>query len=287
MNARFYTLMVVSHQGRRTRALALSRRFVVSLALIGLLLAGAGMLAPRWYLERLQQRERLAGMRLENTALRGSVSTFGNQVRDLRERIDYYEQQARKLALLAGLDGEASRSSGRTDAVLEELGALTGREERLTRNYEALDRAYKKRQAYLQAVPSLSPVQEGYFGSSYGWRRDPFTGRRAFHRGQDIVARRGTEVVAAADGKVVRTGRNGGLGLAVVLSHGHGLISRYGHLSRIKVHRGQRIKRGELIGYVGSTGRSTGSHLHYEVIRNGKQVDPRDYILEAPRVPLA
>jgi len=106
------------------------------------------------------------------------------------------------------------------------------------------------------------------------------TGEREFHTGVDIVANAGTPVLATADGVVVEAGRLSSYGKAVFLAHGNGLASRYGHLSEVLVRPGQRVHRGDRIGSVGATGRATGFHLHYEVLRNDRKVDPIPYILD-------
>jgi murein DD-endopeptidase MepM/ murein hydrolase activator NlpD len=131
----------------------------------------------------------------------------------------------------------------------------------------------------LAATPSIWPTS-GYVTSGYGNRVSPFTGRVQFHSGLDIAADFGTIVVAPASGRVVLSGENGALGRMVELDHGYGLRSHYGHLTKALVQRGQTVQRGEPIGTVGSSGRSTGPHLHYGVEVNGRTVDPTDYIFE-------
>jgi murein DD-endopeptidase MepM/ murein hydrolase activator NlpD len=152
--------------------------------------------------------------------------------------------------------------------------------ENLDASFDRLEQAWGDRLKVLASTPSLAPVS-GFFSDGYGWRRDPIDGSREFHKGVDIVAPTGTPVRAAADGLVTAAGRMSGYGSMVHLAHGYGMGTRYGHLSRIVVTPGQRVKRGDIVGYVGSTGRSTGPHLHYEVFRAGGQVDPRKYLGEA------
>ena len=130
--------------------------------------------------------------------------------------------------------------------------------------------------------PDLFPALEGYAGSGFGWRMDPFTGRRTFHEGLDIVAPPGTPVLAPADAEVEFAGRLGSLGTAVLLRHGQGTVTRFGHLARTAVEPGAQVRRGDVIGYTGSTGRSLGPHLHYEVIVDGQKVDPNDFLLAEP-----
>lgn len=137
---------------------------------------------------------------------------------------------------------------------------------------EILDLAAKKDRV-LEVVPSRWPTW-GRVSSNYGWRRDPFTGRRAWHTGVDIAAPTGRSVVAAAEGKVIFTGWNGNYGKCIIVRHDFGFETLYGHLSKISVNVGDRVKKAQKIGEVGSTGRSTGPHLHYEVRRYSKVVNP-------------
>lgn len=127
-------------------------------------------------------------------------------------------------------------------------------------------------------LPHGSPTPGKKISSRYGTRRDPFTGRAAVHGGIDYKARRGTPVLATATGKVVKAGRHGGYGKLVEIDHGNGITTRYAHLSRIKVKIGQRVKKGGVVGKVGSTGRSTGPHLHYEVRRSGRTMNPIHFV---------
>ncbi|MDQ3247459.1 MAG: M23 family metallopeptidase [Pseudomonadota bacterium] len=125
------------------------------------------------------------------------------------------------------------------------------------------------------AVPSDKPVRTGAFTSGYGVRSDPFQGRAAMHAGIDLAGKIGTPIYATADGVITTAAFNsGGYGNLIKIDHGRGIETRYGHLSSIGVRAGQRVKRGELIGGMGSTGRSTGSHLHYEVRVDGRAVNP-------------
>jgi murein DD-endopeptidase MepM/ murein hydrolase activator NlpD len=115
--------------------------------------------------------------------------------------------------------------------------------------------------------------------SGFAYRKSPFTNEREFHEGLDISARTGTEVIAPADGVVSEIGKTYGFGNLLIISHGYGLKTTYGHLSSILVRKGQKVKRGEKIALTGSTGRTTGPHLHYEVALNGVPVNPLNYIL--------
>jgi len=131
----------------------------------------------------------------------------------------------------------------------------------------------------LQATPSIRPAGGGWVSSGFGYRVDPFTGRKRLHKGLDFAAMTGTPVYAPADGVVSYAGREGGYGKIVSIDHGYGLVTRYAHNSRLNVKTGERVKRWQKIAEVGSTGRSSGPHLHYEVRVNGVPVDPENYIL--------
>jgi murein DD-endopeptidase MepM/ murein hydrolase activator NlpD len=132
---------------------------------------------------------------------------------------------------------------------------------------------FESQQALARATPTIWPAA-GWLSSAYGKRLDPFTGAPDFHTGLDISAHRGTPVRAPADGTVELAGTNGNYGKSVLVGHGFGLATRFGHLSSFVVRAGQSVKRGDLIGYVGSTGRATSPHLHYEVLLNGSPINP-------------
>lgn len=163
--------------------------------------------------------------------------------------------------------GGAFAAPDNTFGVLRELlGTLENRLD-IVRN------GVERRQALAAATPSIWPVT-GWLSSSFGNRRDPFTGTKDFHPGLDISADYGEPVHATADGFVASAGPSGNYGNLVVLEHGYGITTRYGHLSRFAAASGQQIRRGDVIGYVGSTGRSTSAHLHYEILLNGQLTNP-------------
>lgn len=139
--------------------------------------------------------------------------------------------------------------------------------------------ALSERQSLLNATPSIKPTR-GWFTSRFGYRIDPFTGKPVMHSGIDIAASPGTPIYAPADGVISYVGYESGYGKMVSIDHGYGVITRYAHNSRIFVEQGQRVSRRDVIASVGSTGRSTGPHLHYEVRVHGVAVDPMNYILD-------
>ena len=163
-----------------------------------------------------------------------------------------------------------------TLAILKDL--LHGLESRLQTVRSDVD----KRNQLAAATPSIWPTH-GWLSSSMGNRADPLTGEKDFHPGLDISADKGDPVYSTADGKVTHAASAGNYGNLVIVDHGYGLETRYGHLSVFKVAMGQKVKRGDLLGLVGSTGRTTGSHLHYEVRANGRILNPLQLLLNPRR----
>jgi len=127
------------------------------------------------------------------------------------------------------------------------------------------------------------PVRDAYISSNYGYRADPLTGRTAFHGGIDFAGTEGSDVFSVADGVVTFAGKRTGYGNVVEVNHGDGLVTRYAHARAVAVKAGDIVSKDQLVAYMGSTGRSTGTHLHYEVLRNGKQIDPTSFIRVAKR----
>jgi murein DD-endopeptidase MepM/ murein hydrolase activator NlpD len=172
-----------------------------------------------------------------------------------------------------GLDPSRIRIQGGVGGPFEEVQPVRAADP----NFKELFMSWKKLEQLEQgtiAIPSTMPVQGANYTSGFGVRSDPFRGRAAMHAGIDLAGPMGTPIYATADGVVDRTEWVNGYGNLVELDHGHGIQTRYGHLSRSLVNSGQHVKRGDMIALMGSTGRSTGSHLHYEVRLDGKAVNP-------------
>jgi len=222
----------------------------------------------------------------ENTRLRVENEQQRRQLEKLENRVDAIEDTSRRIAEISGapVEGESDSKQGTSErgagGPLVEMDATAIAEvemravqlERELRTYESALRERAR-------VPSIWPVAGGEATDSFGGRRDPFGGSSSeFHSGQDISAERGTPVYAAGIATVKFAGTQSGYGQVVILDHGDGITTRYGHLSKIEVSTGQQLLRGEMIGRVGSTGRSTGPHLHYEVRINEEAVNPRAYL---------
>ena len=207
----------------------------------------------------------------------------------LRTATDARYAQTAGLMRSLGISAVSGGGMGGPYEPVTDAPAATGKADP---NFRALFDSWKRLdqlQTTLISVPSQKPVENVSVNSGFGVRSDPFRGGRAMHAGVDIPGPIGTPIYATADSIVGRTGWVGGYGNLIELEHGKGIQTRYGHLSSISVTPGQRVKRGQLIGLMGSTGRSTGSHLHYEVRLDGRAVNPipflrtADYLLAMQR----
>lgn len=162
----------------------------------------------------------------------------------------------------------------------KKIARLTQRMYTQTRSYDKLAELARQKEQMLASLPAIQPVANKNlrrFASGFGYRPDPFTKVRRFHKGCDFSAPVGTPIFATGDGVVIESGWGGGYGKRVYIDHGFGYETRYAHMSNILVRKGQKVKRGELIGKVGNTGRSRGAHLHYEVRYKGQPVNPTNY----------
>lgn len=169
-------------------------------------------------------------------------------------------------------EGAAARD---LSALLNDLeDQLADKEEEL----EILENLMTDSTFHRKHFPNGWPVNEGWLSSGYGYRNDPFSGRRAFHAGVDIASRKGAPIHAVAGGIVTFAGVRSGYGLMVEITHGNGYITRYAHALAKTVAAGDRVEKGDIVAVVGSSGRSTGAHLHFEVVRNGRSVNPRKYL---------
>ena len=279
---RFYAFIVArtSRSRAHIRRICVRKRWLKAAAVV--LVAVLAGLSYGFY-GLTQQAEHLRIER-ENQKLRAENDKQKQELQRLNNRVDAVEDTSRKLAEISGVEKDAQPVRGQggparpvdSAAALAALVAKTERLEREMRDYEDLLRRRGM-------TPSIWPVS-GKLESGMGGRRNPFGGRGfEYHEGQDIDASYGTPVMVAAGGTVTIAGRQRGYGNVIYVDHGAGLSTRYGHLSEIDVKIGQTVTRGQTIGLVGSTGRSTGPHLHYEVRINNQPVDPRQYLPGAER----
>ena len=232
----------------------------------------------------LTQQVRHLRTEMENQSLRAENERQRQELEKLNNRVEKVEDTSRKLAEKSGVVDDSNYTpsgTGGPELPLDEMAleTLASKMSRLELDMSAHEASLRQR-GY---VPTLWPV-EGTLEGGFGGRRNPFGGGGyEFHSGQDIEAGWGAPVVSGAAGKVSFIGWQNGYGQLVVVDHGGGLTTRYGHLSHIDVELDQTVSRGQLLGKVGSTGRSTGPHLHYEVRINDEAVNPLPYLLLSAR----
>jgi murein DD-endopeptidase MepM/ murein hydrolase activator NlpD len=229
-------------------------------------------------------------LQIENASYREATSQLAGQISTLQAAVDSLGSQAAvdpkagrvmemlptvvKARAMGGALGTAPGPIlGAMFAPDLTFGALSDLLNVMASRLDIVRSGVERRQALAAATPSIWPVA-GWLSSPYGNRRDPFTGGADFHPGLDISADYGLPVRATADGTVTVASASGNYGNLVEIDHGFGIVTRYGHLSRFQATAGQQIHRGDVIGYVGSTGRSTSAHLHYEILLNGKLTNP-------------
>lgn len=285
-----HTVIFVPHARARLRKWRVTNLQIgITLTLLAILTLAASYITWAYFATTVDHDE-LSRLREENVQLRDVNRSFESSIRTLQQQLTSYEDRTRQLAIVAGLENlsEGSEAGVGGDPFEDgagtteyDLTSLENRSGQLAGRLDRIEQKLEERLAWISSTPAIAPVK-GILTSGFGYRRDPIHGHRAFHQGIDIAAPPGQPVRVSADGIVVRAGRIGGLGNAIYISHGYGLVSRYGHLSKIDVKPGQRVKRGDVIGHVGSTGRSTGYHLHYEIRLDGHPVDPLAYILDNP-----
>jgi murein DD-endopeptidase MepM/ murein hydrolase activator NlpD len=228
----------------------------------------------------------MSRLRAENSSLRQVNQGFEASIKNLQTHLVSSEDRTRQLAIMAGLEslGTGAEPGVGGGAPIDEAGlaglsSLTRRAGALDGTLDAVEAKLGERVRWISSTPSIAPVK-GIITSGFGTRSDPMTHGPGVHQGVDIAAAAGQPVHAAGDGVVILASSLGGYGEAVYIAHGFGITTRYGHLSEINVRAGQRVHRGAVVGRVGSTGRSTGYHLHYEVRLDGNPVNPLAYILE-------
>ena len=301
-----YTIVLADRQTGSVRRFTIRLRpFAVGFAVVLIfpVLVGLGL--------RLSATKEVNHLRTSNASLIQENSSYREATGALTTQIESLQSAISELGIRARLDPISARAVEKLPAVVRNRAeggtSVAGASAMLTPEFNAasvssLDQTFtmlrnvlgsleghlnivrrkvEKRESLMNATPSIWPVH-GWLSAGYGMRSDPFDGDRDFHPGLDISADKGTPIFATAAGKVELAAPSGDYGNLVVVDHGYGLVTRYGHLSKFAVWQGQEIKRGDIIGYVGSTGRATGPHLHYEVLANGKLMNPLQLLVAKP-----
>jgi murein DD-endopeptidase MepM/ murein hydrolase activator NlpD len=295
MNARRYTVVIADRSSGTLRRLTVNLRLtaiaVVSTVALPILIGLGAKWSARTEIDQLKNSNAL--LEVENGSYRAATGELTAQIQslegvidDLGARATLDPAQARALAKLpAVVKNRAAGGATQPNTAISEIAKmtlatpedtfgvlrdlLTGLENRL----RYVRRDVERREALAASTPSIWPAH-GWLTGTFGGRSDPFTGEPGFHQGLDISTEKGNPVFATADGTVESASYSGDYGNLIVLAHGFGLKTRYGHLSAFAVKPGQAVNRGDVIGYVGSTGRATGAHLHYEILANGQLINP-------------
>ena len=295
------TLMLVPGRSGNIRRFSVRRRLLRNYAVgVAVLALGIVAMSVDYVRVRLSIGE-LGRMRVETRAQRDQLETYASRIEELSQTLTSLRRFDHKLRVitnldpgdglpltgLGGIEGEGLEShhlSGLTRAqrdarIMESMDRLAEIGEEQEESFKELIAHLENQTAKLSHTPSISPTK-GWITSGFGYRVSPFTTRRELHRGIDIAGRNGTPILAPAEGRVRYTGPDRGLGNTVILRHGYGIESVFGHLSEILVKPGEKVKRGQEIARMGNSGRSTGPHLHYQVTVNGVAVNPRNYMLD-------
>lgn len=301
-----FTLMLIPHSGRVVRQFTISK-ISFSLVLIAIV---AGFLSLSFFINDYRQMKykvaRLYELEVTNQTQKEEILFLVQKIDNFNDEMEKLKKLEDRLRILAGVGGGAETNEdlgkgGPQDySLLEEVMEVRDEEvlpirlikrieesavfleneiERLGRGFEEVEKIVRQKKDLFASTPNIFPVQ-GWISSGYGPRIHPITKKKEIHQAIDIVAPWGTEVRASAQGKVVSAGWKSVYGLMIRIDDGHGYQTVYGHLSRIMAKEGQRVDKGEVIGRVGSTGNSTGPHLHFEVWSEGKTVNPLELMVE-------
>lgn len=295
------TIMFLSGGARKVRQIKVPRCFFTLLLLAGL--CGGGFLTwmVRDYLDIKNEVPEVSRLIKENRQQRVQLLALSQKIDQISEKMQDLRAFDHKLRVMVNMEGgdedgqflgiggsnafvfdpdQAEEKSHRQLVRLmhQSLESLDDEVAICTREKEELFKYLENQKAMLRCTPSIWPTK-GWVSSEFGTRVSPFTNQKEFHQGLDISTRKGTPIMAPADGVISEVGSNYGYGKIVSLKHGYGFKTRYAHLDKILVKNGEYVKRGQTIALVGSTGRTTGPHLHYEVHLNGVPVNPLRYIL--------
>jgi murein DD-endopeptidase MepM/ murein hydrolase activator NlpD len=286
-----HTIIFVPHSRARFRQFRASSRLLYGVAAFVLLAVAVGATFSTLWVRSFRRNREFSAIVAENQDLRTRARDLNSKLESVEKQLTEFEEKTRRLAIAAGLsavddpgtggvgglsavplDATASVELGMTEA-MRRSGLLSSR-------LDVVEEKLSLEADRLALTPTLAPTA-GVLTAGFGMRDDPFNGQREFHTGIDISTPTGNRVYAPAGGTVVRVGWDKGYGRIVLVSHGFGVTTLFGHLDTARVTEGQHVHRGDLLALVGSTGRSTGPHLHYEVHVNGKPVNPLDYVLNA------
>jgi len=292
-------LYLFNHKAKNRIFLLSRQKIILLLAIIILFLGGAVYLGVEVLYDTLYQ-SRVAQIRQKNHRLVSTIHEMKTRMKKLESDVNVLYSKDKALRTYIdiptidkdirrlGIGGKVIHETTDLDQFIPgdslHISDLSENLDKLERaikleriSYEAIYDAFRHRSDQIRSTPSIRPVNKGYISDGFGYRRDPFTGRRRFHYGVDISAPMGTKVFATADGVIRDVHLSRTYGKVIRIDNGFGYTTFFAHLSKVLVDPGQVIKRGEVIGEVGNTGRSTGPHLHYEVRQFNVKKDPLNY----------
>lgn len=274
---RLYTFLIAPSRTSKVRQFSIAHNSLyaggaVAVVLLGLAIYGTLRLTAHEVLNF-----KYLAVKAENQQLKQTNEAYQNSYAKLKGQISYIEDVSRELTHQAKMERPSDVDNRVGIGGPETVAGLDKTADHLEREVRHLSDRLRSDLLRVASIPAGLPVN-GYVTDGFGMRRSPFNGEgREVHEGLDIAVDFGTPVSATADGLVIYAAPHAGYGNLVIVYHSNGVTTRYGHLSRITVEAGQRVKRGEQVGHAGSTGRSTGPHVHYEIRENDQPVDPATY----------
>lgn len=287
---RHSTIIIVPHAHGKVFKLQLSPALLRVLVVLGVTIAVLAIVSVAASGTFLHQRSVYRALQAENKQLKRSNQKLAETVSQVQGRLTQFEQRTKTLAIAAGVAnlfsdnqpnaGTGVGSGGPLDRLSAAPETLVRRQEQLDQQLAKVERKLSEEALMLSHTPVMAPLV-GVITDGFGPRLDPVTRKPAFHDGLDISVALGTVVTAPADGVVVFANRDSGYGKMLKINHGYGYTTVYGHLERFLVKEGTKVTRGQAIGKVGLSGRTTGPHLHYEVWKDGEKQNPLHYILDA------
>jgi murein DD-endopeptidase MepM/ murein hydrolase activator NlpD len=296
-----FTVIVVSDHSQAVRKFRVPRRWIARSGYTAGALVLVGLITIGHYFALLGTSSENSILKEENAQLRSQILLVQEKVAHISATLDRVERFDAKLRTAvtqlqdpernlaigpvgdpeaeASIPGPAPAAEGNLNALPGKLSSLESEAARQEQSLRELQEYFDDQRSLLVSTPSIWPAR-GWVTSDFGTRMDPYSAERRMHHGMDIATPHGQPVYSPSDGTVVFAGNEGGYGKVLVIDHGYGVKTRYGHLSEIAVRMGDRVRRGDKVAAVGNTGRSTGPHLHYEVRVNGIPENPRKFILE-------
>lgn len=301
------SFFILSYTGSTVKQLTVSRRFlgIISAGFTVFVILSAFVIHDYYTikttLNKQELESKIANQNDEIVTQRRQIQKFADEINSLKSTLVNLNNFEKKIRIIANLEKPADHDSlfgvggsipenfdsqvpleEKHNSLMREMHSQT-RQLKLAsikqqKGLESLYNSLEYQRNLLSSTPAIRPAK-GWISSGFGHRKSPFTGLREFHKGLDIANHKGTPIMATGDGIVTFTGAKGLLGKVVVIDHGHGMVTRYGHLQKVLTKRKQAVKRGDTIALMGNSGRGTGPHVHYEVLLNGIPVNPQKYIL--------